>query len=106
MAERSGVELKELRVDGGPTRNEFLMQFQTDILGKAIVRSAIEEISALGSAFLAGLAVGLWEDLQAIEKLRVVDRTFQNRMNPADIRELYKGWKTAVDRARYKATNH
>jgi glycerol kinase len=102
MTEKSGVELKELRVDGGPTRNEFLMQFQTDVLQKPVVRSGIEEISALGSAFLAGLAVGLWETLVEIEKLRLVDKIFQNSMPPAEIERLYSGWKTAVLRTRYK----
>lgn len=102
MIERSGIELKELRVDGGPTRNEFLMQFQTDILQKTVVRSAIEEISALGSAFLAGLAVGLWKNLNEIEKLRVVDKAFNNRMAIGEIERLYNGWRSAVNRTRFK----
>ena len=102
MVEKSGVILKELRVDGGPTRNEFLMQFQTDILQKPVVRCAIEEISALGSAFMAGLASGIWKDTREIEKLRVVDKTFNNNMDPADIKKLYDGWLKAVKRARFK----
>lgn len=102
MIEKSGVELKELRVDGGPTRNEFLMQFQTDILHKTVVRSAIEEISALGSALLAGLATGLWSNTEEIEKLRIVDKTFTPGMKEKEINNLYNGWKKAVRRTLYK----
>jgi len=102
MVESSGVNLKELRVDGGPTRNEFLMQFQTDILQKPVVRCAIEEISALGSVFMAGLASGIWKDTQEIEKLRIVEKTFRNRMDPDEIKRLYTGWTQAVKRARFK----
>jgi len=102
MVEKSGVTLKELRVDGGPARNEFLMQFQTDILQKAVVRCAIEEVSALGSAFMAGLASGIWKDTREIEELRVVDKTFTNRMDPAEIERLYAGWLKAVKRTRFK----
>jgi glycerol kinase len=102
MISKAGIELKELRVDGGPTRNDFLMQFQTDILRKAVVRSGIEEISALGSAFMAGLATGFWKDIHEIEKLRIVDKTFQNQMTEKEIVRLYSGWQMAVRRTRYK----
>lgn len=102
MIAQAGIELKELRVDGGPTRNDFLMQFQTDILQRAVVRSGIEEISALGSAFLAGLATGFWKDINEIEKLRIVDKTFLNRMAAGEIDTLYSGWQMAVGRTRYK----
>jgi glycerol kinase len=102
MIEKSGVELLELRVDGGPTRNEFLMQFQTDILQRPVVRSAIEEISALGSALMAGLAVGLWKNQEEIEKLRVVDKTFNNKMAPPEIKKLVDGWNMAIKRTLYK----
>jgi glycerol kinase len=102
MIAQAGTELKELRVDGGPTRNNLLMQFQTDILQKAVVRSGIEEISALGSVFMAGLAIGLWRDIKEIEKLRVVDKTFESRMAANEVDALYLGWKRAVSRTRYK----
>jgi glycerol kinase len=102
MIEKAGIELKELRVDGGPTRNDFLMQFQTDILQKAVVRSGIEEISALGSAFMAGLATGFWNDMNEIEKLRIVDRTFQNNMPAHEIKKLYSGWEMAIRRTLIK----
>jgi len=102
MIGQAGIELKELRVDGGPTRNDFLMQFQADILQKTVVRSGIEEISALGSAFLAGLATGFWKDINEIEKLRVVDKAFLNRMVAGEINTLYSGWQRAVGRTRYR----
>jgi glycerol kinase len=102
MIEKAGIELRELRVDGGPTRNDFLMQFQTDILQKTVVRSDIEEISALGSAMLAGLATDFWKDLDEIEKLRIVDKTFQNNMPGDEIERLYSGWKLAVNRTLLK----
>ena len=102
MIGQAGIELKELRVDGGPTRNDFLMQFQADILQKTVVRSGIEEISALGSAFLAGLATGFWKDINEIEKLRIVDKAFLNRMAAGEINTLYSGWQRAVGRTRYR----
>jgi glycerol kinase len=104
MRELSGIELKELRVDGGPTRNGFLMQFQTDVLQKGVIRSAIEEISALGSAFMAGLAVGVWHP-DELEKLRLIDRVFQPGMPTAEAERLYAGWQQAVSRTRYKPEN-
>jgi glycerol kinase len=100
----SGTEigLRELRVDGGPTRNGFLMQFQADMLQKPVVRAGIEEISALGSAFMAGLANGFWKDLEEIEQLRVVDRTFSPKMSESGVNKNYEGWKTAISRAMLK----
>jgi glycerol kinase len=100
MISKSGIELKVVNVDGGPTRNNFLMQFQSDILGRTIVRTNIEEISALGTAFMAGLATGFWKDLDEISKLRVVDRTFDSQMKNENRDSLYTAWKTAVKRAR------
>jgi glycerol kinase len=102
MIKGSGINLKELRVDGGPTRNEFLMQFQADILQKAVVRSRIEEISALGSAFMAGLAVGFWKDIDEIEKLRIEDKTYNYSLSKEETEKLYAGWQEAVRRVRYK----
>ena len=100
MGTEAGISLKELRVDGGPTRNNFLMQFQSDMLGKTLVRTSIEEISALGSTFMAGLATGFWNSLEEIEGLRLVDRIFEARLKAERVGELYAGWKTAVKRAR------
>jgi glycerol kinase len=99
MGSGAGISLKELRVDGGPTRNNFLMQFQADMLGNSIVRTRIEEISALGAAFMAGLATEFWKDVEEISNLRLVDKTFKPQMESAKVNELYGGWKTAVKRA-------
>jgi glycerol kinase len=100
MVENASIPFREMRVDGGPTRNNFLMQFQSDMLRKEVVRSNIEEISALGSAFMAGLACGLWKDLDEIKALRKVDKTFTPEMSSEEIEKLYSGWKLAVKRAR------
>ncbi|MDO8951283.1 MAG: glycerol kinase GlpK [Draconibacterium sp.] len=100
MVENAGIRFREMRVDGGPTRNNFLMQFQSDMLRKEVVRSNIEEISALGAAFMAGLACGLWKDLDEIKALRKTDKTFQPTMQANEVDRLYSGWKMAVKRVR------
>jgi glycerol kinase len=89
----------ELRVDGGPTRNDFLMQFQSDILERTVVRSGIEEISALGSVLMAGLAAGFWASPEEIGTLQKGNRAFTPAMGPDEIRSLYSGWRKAVDQA-------
>ena len=100
MVKEGGIELKELRADGGPTRNNFLMQFQSDMLGREVVRSTIEEVSALGATFMAGLATGFWSSLEDIKILYNSDRTFAPLMGPEENEKLYGGWKKAVDRTR------
>ena len=100
MVENASIQFREMRVDGGPTRNNFLMQFQADVLRKEVVRSNIEEISALGAAFMAGLAVGFWKDLDEIKSLRKVDKIFIPEMTSEEIEKLYSGWKLAVKRSR------
>ncbi len=100
MVQNASIPFREMRVDGGPTRNNFLMQFQSDMLNKEVVRSNIEEISALGAAFMAGLAVGFWKDPEEIKSLRKVDRTFIPEMPAEEIEKLYSGWKVAVRRSR------
>jgi glycerol kinase len=100
MVENATIPFREMRVDGGPTRNNFLMQFQSDMLRKEVVRSNIEEVSALGSAFMAGLACGLWKDLDEIKALRKVDKSFRPEMNSEEVEKLYSGWKMAVRRVR------
>jgi glycerol kinase len=102
MEEKGAIPLKELRVDGGPTRNNFLMQFQSDMLNRKVVVSDIEEISALGSAFMAGLATGFWESLEEIKTLRKAGKVYQPGMEKEKITELYAGWKKAVERTRFK----
>jgi glycerol kinase len=91
--------LKTLRVDGGASANDFLMQFQADILGVPVDRPKIVETTALGAAFLAGLGVGLWSP-RDLEPLRVADRVFKPKMRPAERERLYRGWRTAVERVR------
>jgi glycerol kinase len=100
MLEKDGIKLKELRVDGGPTRNNFLMQFQSDILGQKVVRSTIEEVSALGATFMAGLATGFWSNLEEIKTLYRSDCTFTPHMSQEENNKLYSGWKKAVARTR------
>ena len=94
-----GAELEELRVDGGATANNFLMQFQADILGVPVVRPAYSETTALGAAFLAGLATGMWSGLGELEQFWKVDRTFQPAMASSKREGLYSGWKEAIGRA-------
>ena len=103
MGTGAGITLKELRVDGGPTRNNFLMQFQSDMLGNTIVRTTIEEISALGATVMAGLATGFWKDLDEIASLRLVDRAFEPAMDSVEVEELYAGWKVAVKKAQLQS---
>lgn len=100
MVENSSIAFREMRADGGPTRNNFLMQFQADMLRKEVVRSNIEEVSALGSAFMAGLACGFWKDLDEIKALLKVDKSFNPNMTIGEIDKLYSGWKMAVKRTR------
>ncbi|MCF8358884.1 MAG: glycerol kinase GlpK [Prolixibacteraceae bacterium] len=102
MSEKGKVRLKYLNVDGGPTRNNFLMQFQADTIRGEIVRSNIEEISALGATFLAGLAFNVWKDKAEIGSLNYVEKTFTPQKHQSEIDELYKGWKKAVERTRLK----
>lgn len=100
MVESTTIPFLEMRVDGGPTRNNFLMQFQSDILRKEVVRCNIEEVSALGSAFMAGLACGFWKDLSEIVALRIVDKVFTPTMSSDEIEKLHSGWQLAVKRSR------
>ena len=100
MREGSGIELDELRVDGGAAANDFLMQFQADLLGVPVDRPRMLETTALGSAYLAGLAVGLWPGSDALRDIRQQDRLFCSTMAKAERKTLYEGWKRAVARVR------
>ena len=102
MSNSGEVKLTSLCVDGGPTRNNFLMQFQANMLLGKVERSAIEEISALGSTFLAGLAFGFWKNLDELKLIRKSDKVFEPEMNSEKVTELYAGWKKAVERTRLK----
>ncbi|HKK25179.1 MAG TPA: glycerol kinase GlpK [Gracilimonas sp.] len=100
MKADSGIEVKELRVDGGATVNSTLMQFQSDLIEDVpVIRPVITETTALGAAYLAGLAVGFWEDIEVIRKLWQVDKRFDQQMDKARVEELTKGWQRAVNAA-------
>ncbi|MCF8567534.1 glycerol kinase GlpK [Alicyclobacillus tolerans] len=96
MEADSGLELKTLRVDGGATANNFLMQFQSDLLGVPVQRPTILETTALGAAYLAGLAVGFWGNASEISDNWSIDRTFESKMDTSTSSELYSGWQKAV----------
>jgi glycerol kinase len=96
METDSGIKLKTLRVDGGAVHNNFLMGFQSDILNVPVERPAINETTALGAAYLAGLAVGYWENQEEISTQWLLNRTFKPQMEEANREHLYNGWKRAV----------
>ncbi len=100
MQADSGIELTELKVDGGATANDFLMQFQSDILGVDVRRPQVAETTALGAAYLAGLAVKFWSSKEEIAKNWAVDQTFKNEIPQIKRDELYGGWQKAVERAK------
>jgi glycerol kinase len=101
MIEDSGLPLLELRTDGGAAANNFLMQFQADITGVRVSRPAMLESTALGAAYLAGLASGFWQSRQEIESLRSASRsTFAPRLDTTERQALRLGWRRAVERAR------
>ena len=99
MQEDSGIDLKELKVDGGAVANNFLMQFQSDLLGVPVHRPEVIETTALGAAYLAGLAVGFWKDMNEISEKWNVDREFNPEMDVEHREKVYKGWKKAVSRS-------
>ncbi len=100
MVKDAGIDLQVLQVDGGAVKNNFLMQFQSDMLGTAVERPVINETTALGAAYLAGLAIGFWENKQQLMEQRKVDRTFTADMDPEDRETLYRGWQKAVESTR------
>ncbi len=100
MVNDAGIPLRELRVDGGAAANDFLMQFQADLLGVPVVRPKVTETTALGAAYLAGLAVGFWKSQEEIAALWQVDRRFEPAMGVERRESLYRGWQRAVERAK------
>ncbi|MEK4023615.1 glycerol kinase GlpK [Sporosarcina sp. FSL W7-1283] len=96
MEADSGISLKTLRVDGGAVANDFLMQFQADLLNVPVERSTVNETTALGAAYLAGLAVGFWKDSKEIATHWRLDRPFNPEMEESQREELYKGWQKAI----------
>ena len=99
MEKDTGLTLAELNVDGGASRDGFLMQFQSDVLGKPVQRPMIRETTALGAAYLAGLATGVWENKEALEKLWGIEVEFTPEMDEETRAKLVKGWKKAVSRS-------
>ena len=96
MKADSGIELASLKVDGGASANDFLMQFQADILGCEVKRPVCIETTSLGAAYLAGLATGYWESKEDVIKNWQVEKTFEPNMDEAKKGELLAGWKKAV----------
>lgn len=96
MESDSGISIKELRVDGGATINNMLMQFQSDILQTPVVRPRVYETTALGAAYLAGLGVGYWNSIEELQKQWQADARFSPTMNPEKVQQYLKGWKRAV----------
>jgi glycerol kinase len=98
MIKDSGVELEVLKVDGGMVHNDLLMQFQADILDSAVVRPKVSETTSLGAAYAAGLAVGLWQDLEELREYWQEDQRWSPAMDISQSKELYSGWQKAVER--------
>ena len=105
MARDSGIALKELRVDGGACSNNLLMQMQADFLGVPVVRPKVTETTALGAAYLAGLATGLWQDAAEISSQWQVDRRFEPQLGAAQRRAKLARWRQAVERSKAWADN-
>jgi glycerol kinase len=99
MEKDTGIPLQSLNADGGASRDRFLMQFQSDILNKPIHRPAIRETTALGAAYLAGLATGLWKNLDEIRAMRIPDQEYLPDMDDADRQTRLRGWHKAVGRS-------
>lgn len=100
MQADTGLALRELRVDGGASANDLLMQFQADITGAVVRRPLIRETTALGAAYLAGLATGVWQDRDEIKAQWTLEHTFKPKMGRRQAKRLYKGWQDAVARTR------
>jgi glycerol kinase len=99
MEADSGISIKELRVDGGATKNDLLMQFQSDVLNTKVVRPIVTETTALGAAYLAGLAVGFWKSIEELQQQWQVEKIFESGMTEEKRNELTSGWHTAINAA-------
>lgn len=99
MEADSGISLKKLRVDGGAVKNNFLMRFQSDMLGVPVERPVINETTALGAAYLAGIAVGYWDGIESIARKWQLDQEYHATLPEAEREELYRGWQKAVSAA-------
>ncbi len=103
MREDSGLPIAQLRADGGASANNFLMQFQADVLGARVLRPAVTESTAMGAAFMAGLAAGIWPNREAVAALWREERAFEPAMTSAQREQVLAGWRRAVDCARHWA---
>ena len=101
MEADSGISIKELRVDGGATVNNMLMQFQADVLNTITVRPKVVETTAMGAAFLAGLAVGFWKDSEEIQKIWQIDQHFFPTTERENINKDIMGWYKAIKALEY-----
>jgi glycerol kinase len=106
MQADSGIKLSALRVDGGAVANSFLMQFQSDVLDTKVQRPAVSEVTALGAAYLAGLAIGYWDSLEELAGKAVIEQTFEPHTDPVKRQQRYRGWKRAVKCAQAWAEMH
>ncbi|NVD05939.1 glycerol kinase GlpK [Vibrio sp. JPW-9-11-11] len=106
MQADSGIKLANLRVDGGAVANNFLMQFQSDVLDTQVLRPQVTEVTALGAAYLAGLAVGYWASIDELKNKAQLDRTFDPHQDEEKRNRRYKGWKRAVKCAQVWAEMH
>ena len=100
MARDAGLSSESLRVDGGACQNDFLMQFQADLLGATVERPPMLEVTALGAAALAGLAVSFWNSMDDLAEARGVPQRFEPQLAAAERDSLYRGWQRAVERSR------
>jgi glycerol kinase len=98
MEDDSGVKLRNLKVDGGMVFNQFLMQFQADILGVPVARPKIAETTALGAAYAAGLAIGFWESFDDLRDNWHISQTWEPQMELSEREKLFKGWLKAIER--------
>jgi glycerol kinase len=100
MQRDAGITLAELRVDGGAARNNLLMQLQADILGTRVVRPRVTETTALGAAYLAGVAVGYWQDVEEVASQWAAERVFEPQATDAWRTELRQRWQRGIERAK------
>ena len=99
MEKDTGVPLKRLKVDGGASRDSFLMQFQADVLNAEVIKPTTHETTALGVAMLAGLSVGVWKDLAQLKQMQKIDKIYKPNMQACVREEKLKKWRKAVERS-------
>ena len=98
MGKDAGVPLKELKVDGGASRNNLLMQFQADVIGAQVIRPKVTETTALGAAYLAGIAVGFWDGIEDVKRQWQAERVFSPSASEAAVSAAKAGWADAIQR--------